>query len=186
MANPDGKKGDSEAMALLLAGGASVAHVAEKTGVCERPIHRRLQLPAFRARISELRSAFVQGAIGRLSMLGALAVDELHRLIKHGDSDAIKLGAARTVLQYMVLGHEREILAVQIAEQQRQLDELRAEQEQILRHRTNGHARLPMPYATPPVQESQQSSEAMYPPAPAQQEDDDDDLEPFEMPEDLP
>jgi hypothetical protein len=77
-------------------------------------------------------------------------------------------------------------LAGQVAEQQRQLDKLRREQEHASQHR-NGHARFPTPYAPPaPEQEALQPAEATYPAAAATSADDDDDIKPFVGLEGLP
>jgi hypothetical protein len=71
-----------------------------------------------------MRSHLVQGAIGRLATLASLAVDELHRLIKHGTlADGMKFNAANAVLRYTLQGHGNEVLARQAENLRMQLEE---------------------------------------------------------------
>jgi hypothetical protein len=79
--------------------------------------------PAFRARIGAMRSELIAAAVGRLAMLGRKAADKLNELLDDGDNK-IRLGAARCILQFMLAGHEHELLAAQVGELQRQIDEL--------------------------------------------------------------
>jgi hypothetical protein len=123
MPKPRGKKDCDEQLVLILSAGGSVSHAAEKAGVSERTVRRRLEDQQFRQRISEARSELIQGAIGRLSMIGRKAVDKLNKLMDDPDPK-ICLGSSRAVLQYMLSGHEHELLAAQVAELQRQIDEL--------------------------------------------------------------
>jgi hypothetical protein len=69
-------------------------------------------------------------AVGRLATIGTLAADELHRLIAQGDSDNVKLGAARAALGFMLQGHESELLAREVAELKIAVEELRNAQQQ--------------------------------------------------------
>ena len=56
-------------MALIaaLAGGATVQAAAEQTGMAERTVYRRLEDPAFKARVSEARSEMLSRAVGNLA-----------------------------------------------------------------------------------------------------------------------
>jgi hypothetical protein len=117
-----GKKDCDEQLILALAAGAGVAAAAQQAHVSEQTVRRRLGLPGFRERISEMRSQLVADAVGRLAILGTIAADELHRLIRQGENDQVKLGAARAVLGYMLAGHGNEILARQVEELRRQME----------------------------------------------------------------
>jgi hypothetical protein len=119
-----GRKDCDEQLLLALAAGASVTAAAGQAGVSERTVRRRLEDPAFKARVGEVRGEMVRAAVGRLATLGTLAADELSRLIRHGDGDGVKLGACRAVLGYMLAGHGNETLARQVEELRRQLEEL--------------------------------------------------------------
>jgi hypothetical protein len=120
-----GRKNVDEALLLALAAGASAAHAAQKAGVSERTARRRLADPAFRARVGAERSRMVADAVGRLAALGTLAADELHRLIREGENDQVKLGAARGALGVMLRGHEHEVLARQVEDLRRQVEEMK-------------------------------------------------------------
>jgi hypothetical protein len=128
-----GKIDCDEQLLLALAAGASVALAGRQANVSERTVRRRLADPDFRRRISEMRSELVQGAIGRLSMLGRKAADALAILLDDANTQ-VRLGAARAVLQYMLAGHEHELLAAQVIALQQQIDELTrgAPQKEIL------------------------------------------------------
>jgi hypothetical protein len=119
-----GKRDIDGALLLALASGAGAAGAAKQAGCSERTVRRRLADAAFRQRVHEMRGELVQSAVGRLATLGAIAADELHRLILRGDSDQIKLGACRAVLGYMLAGHSNETLARQVEELRRQMEEL--------------------------------------------------------------
>jgi hypothetical protein len=120
-----GRKDTDEAILLALAAGGSTATAAEKGNCSERTVRRRLADPAFRQRISAMRSQLMAETIGRLATLGKRAADELDRLLLSGENDNIKLGAARAVLTYMLQGHEHEVLGQQIEELQAEIEELK-------------------------------------------------------------
>jgi hypothetical protein len=128
VAGNSGKRHNDEALITALAAGGNVAAAARHAHVSERTVRRRLQDPAFRARVDEARGELVRAAVGRLAAVGALAADKLHALIGNAKSETVQLGAARSVLEYMLRGCETEVLA-------RQLAELRLQVEGIL----NGH-----------------------------------------------
>jgi hypothetical protein len=58
-----------------------------------------------------------------LSTLGRKAADALNILLDDANNQ-IRLGAARAVLQYMLSGHEHELLAAQVIALQQQIDEM--------------------------------------------------------------
>jgi hypothetical protein len=119
-----GRKDIDEQLLQIRAAGGSISFAAQKLGCSEQTIRRRQANPAFRERLSALRSEFVADTVGRLSTIGTAAVDELYRLIKHGKDDHVRLGAARAAVTLMLSGHEHELLVVQVNELQRQIDEL--------------------------------------------------------------
>src|SRR5581483_430575 len=73
-----------EQIVMALAAGASKESAAKIAGVSSRTVFRRCQDAEFRARVDRARAELVEGAVGRLSAIGPLAADELHRLIKDG------------------------------------------------------------------------------------------------------
>src|SRR5262245_31788708 len=117
-----GKKNADEALVLALATGVSVPDAAGRAGVSTRTAYRRLEDPGFRRRVDQARSDLVNAAIGRLSAIGAESVAEVERLVRESKSEAVRLGAVRTVLEYLFRGNEQYTLARQVDELRRQLE----------------------------------------------------------------
>jgi molybdenum-dependent DNA-binding transcriptional regulator ModE len=92
------KKGDQELL-LALACGASVESAARKAGVSVRTAYRRLENPQFRQRLQALRTSMVQRAAGTLIAAGLEATKTLLALLQPPNTGAVRLGAARTVLE---------------------------------------------------------------------------------------
>jgi hypothetical protein len=116
VAENDGKIACDDALALHLASGVSVPKAAERAGVSERTAYRRLEDPAFRLRVDRLRTEAVGQTVGKLSAAGEEAVDALVLILKHGQPHAVKLGAARAILQLLFAGHEQFTLARRVEE----------------------------------------------------------------------
>jgi hypothetical protein len=120
---PNGRKKGDEALIHALAVGVSVPAAAGHAGLSKRTAYRRLEDPAFRARVDEARAEIVSGVVGRLSGIGVLAGDTLKDLL--GDaSSSIRLGAARAALEFMFRGHEQDTLARQLRELKQQIEAL--------------------------------------------------------------
>jgi hypothetical protein len=119
---PAGRSGADELLIAKLAMGMTIQAAALEVGISERTAHRRLEEPAFRARVNAARSEMVRNTIGSLAAVGQLAVARLHRLLED-PSSSVCLGAARTLLDAMFRGHEHEILEQRIAELERRLNE---------------------------------------------------------------
>ncbi|QDU39218.1 Helix-turn-helix domain of resolvase [Maioricimonas rarisocia] len=94
----DGTEYDDDHIALLVAAGQSVAAVAEQTGVSRRTIYRRLEQAEFRTRVRDLRADMVDQAAGYLSRTAVKAVRTMESLLD-SDSDTVRLGAARSILE---------------------------------------------------------------------------------------
>lgn len=89
-----------ELAALALAGGATLRVAAEQSGASARAITGWTRdLPAFRARVDQLRSAMTTQAVARLGAGMAAAASTLTYLAGRGRSEAVRLGAARAVLE---------------------------------------------------------------------------------------
>jgi hypothetical protein len=87
-----------DALLVALASGATVRRAARKAGIAERTAGRRLTDPNFRRRVHETRAALFERAIGRLARAATKAADTLRRLL-NAQSDSVKLGAARALLE---------------------------------------------------------------------------------------
>jgi hypothetical protein len=92
-----GRKNADAALAVALAGGATVEDAACSAGVSPRTAHRRLADPTFSARVDGLREQMARQAVARLASLGGQAADALAGLLGSED-ERVRLGAARAVL----------------------------------------------------------------------------------------
>jgi hypothetical protein len=93
-----GRKNADASLALALAGGDTVAEAASKAGVSERTAFRRLLDPAFRRRVAELRAAAMERASSKLADTMTQAAETLRALLR-ADSEAVRLGACRSILE---------------------------------------------------------------------------------------
>jgi hypothetical protein len=119
-----GRKDVDNLLLETLAAGGSIASAARRAKVSEQTVRRRLANRDFAAKVMALRSQYLTDAIGRLSAAAAAASDELYRIVRHGQNDQVKLTAARSILTLALDGHEHLLLAAQVGELQRQIDEL--------------------------------------------------------------
>jgi hypothetical protein len=94
----NGRKTGDEGLVIALAGGASVREAAEASGLSERTIYRRLEDPAFRQQVQDVRGEFVRQAVGRLAAASTEAVATLRALL-NADGESARLGAARSILE---------------------------------------------------------------------------------------
>ncbi len=92
------KKSD-DAIVTALACGLSVEAAAKQCQLSIRTIYRRLQDPAFQARLSELRSDMVKRAASMLTAASSDAVRTLVQLQRESLPASVRLGAARAVLE---------------------------------------------------------------------------------------
>jgi hypothetical protein len=110
-----GKKNADEALLLALACGATVENAARTAGMSARTAHRRLADPAFQRRLQDLRTAMIQRAVGMLTAAALEAVKTLIALQDLSVPAAVRLGAARTVLEFGIRMRENAELAQRIA-----------------------------------------------------------------------
>ena len=111
-----------EAVALALASGSTVRSASVACKVAERTIRYWLSLPCFRDRVAEQRGELFSLAVGRLADLSGLATEALRGLLA-SNSETVRLGAARTVLEHAPRIREAAELA---AEVERLKQEMRA------------------------------------------------------------
>jgi Skp family chaperone for outer membrane proteins len=89
--------GDEE-LILALAAGASVREAAERAGVDERTVHRRLADADFRRAVSQAWDRMFDAARDRLAGLASKATETLQRLME-SEKPSAAAGAAKTVLE---------------------------------------------------------------------------------------
>jgi hypothetical protein len=111
-----GRRDADDALAASIASGLSRQAAAAAAGVSERHLYRRLRDAAFRARVDAARAELLEQAVGRLSGLGARAAETLSSLMSEKVPAAVRLGAAKATLEYMLRGTEVLRLARQVEE----------------------------------------------------------------------
>jgi hypothetical protein len=94
-----GKKDIDTKLLVALACGATAEAAARSLGVSERTVFRRLKEPEFCKRLQQMRADMVQRTAGALTAAGAEAVRALLGLLKEATPAAVRLGAARAVLE---------------------------------------------------------------------------------------
>lgn len=94
-----GRKHAEASLLLSLACGATVEAAAREAGLSERTVARRLADPDSRRQLDELRADMVQRAAAMLTAAGLEAVETLLDLQNAQTPAAVRLGAARAVLE---------------------------------------------------------------------------------------
>ena len=94
-----GKRNADHQLLLALACGASVENAARQAGVSESTAYRRLADSDFSQRLKDLRADMVQRTAGALTAAATEAVRTLLELQKPSAPPAVRLGAARSVLE---------------------------------------------------------------------------------------
>jgi hypothetical protein len=102
----------------------TVQTAAEAAGISRRTATRRMADPAFLAVVQACRRQFYQLTLSRLAAAGAETVDVLLALLRDGPP-AVKLGAARTILESTNRWREAVELGAELAELREQLEGLR-------------------------------------------------------------
>jgi hypothetical protein len=113
---PEGqRKKNEDSLLLALACGATVEAAARQCDLSDRTIYRRLKEPAFRTRLQEVRADMVRRSAGMLTAAAASAVTTLLALQKDSVPPAVRLGAARAVLEIGIKVREMADLEARIA-----------------------------------------------------------------------
>lgn len=90
--------GRERLLVLALARGLNIRSAAKVSGYSERQVHRKLDDPEFRSRVSKMSCAIVGRSVGILAAAAAEAAQTLRKLLKCS-SDQVKLAAARSILE---------------------------------------------------------------------------------------
>ena len=93
------RKKNEDALLLALACGATVEAASRQCGLAERTIYRRLNDAAFKSRLQSVRADMVGRSAGLLTAAASEAVRTLLALQKESAPPAVRLGAARAVLE---------------------------------------------------------------------------------------
>jgi len=109
----DRKQGGA-ALITALAGGATVQEAARQAGVSEATAYRRLRDAGFCQQLAEARSAMIGRAVGVLARVSTAAAATLAGLLR-AESESVRLGAARSILELATKMRESEELEQRIA-----------------------------------------------------------------------
>lgn len=93
-----GRRAADTLLISSLASGLTVAGAAKAANVSERTAFRRLRRPEFRSAIATARTEMTERATALLTDLSTSAATALGELLK-ADSEAVRLGAARSILE---------------------------------------------------------------------------------------
>jgi hypothetical protein len=98
MAGSRRDKSDAALLASIFAG-HTVAEAASQAGIGERTAYRRLDDPPFRAELLDLRRRLLDETVEEMAGAAVEAARTLRALLGDGEPPAIRLGAARAVLE---------------------------------------------------------------------------------------
>jgi hypothetical protein len=106
---------------LALACGATVEAAAAKAGVSARTAFRRLKDPLFEQRLQDVRTDLVQRMASMLTAAGHESVKTLIALLGSENPPAVRLGAARAIVDLGLKVRELADLNGRVASLERQL-----------------------------------------------------------------
>lgn len=113
----NGRRNADDQLLMALACGVTVENAARQVGLSPRTAYRRLADPTFRQRLQTLRGDMVSRTAGTLTAAAANeAVRTLLELLKNPTSSAVRLGAARAVLEIGMKLREVADLEARLAE----------------------------------------------------------------------
>jgi hypothetical protein len=111
-----GRKRKAEAaLVQALACGASPEAAGQKAGLSRRTVFRRLADPAFRAEVDSVRADMLRRTSDIISAAGQSAIKTLVTLQEVAASEAVRLGAARSILEIGCKVRENVALQEQLA-----------------------------------------------------------------------
>lgn len=109
-----GRRNANERLIAAFAGGSKVEDAAREAGVSESTAYRRLRDADFKKRVADARAAMVSRVVGQLADASTTAAATLRRLL-NADSENVRLGAARAILELGSKLREGEELEQRIA-----------------------------------------------------------------------
>jgi hypothetical protein len=95
----DDKRTKDETAVLALACGATVEKAAQQAKLSKRTLFRRLEKPAFRRQVQTVRAEMLQRTAGTATAATPAALKTLLELLTGSKRDAVRLGAARSLLE---------------------------------------------------------------------------------------
>jgi hypothetical protein len=116
-----GRKRTDHTLVLALACGSTVENAARQAEVCEATVYRRLQDPAFQAKIDVVRNELFARARHMLTAGSVEAVKTLVDLQGKNQPASVRHSAARTLLEFGVKFRESAELFERVAAIEAQL-----------------------------------------------------------------
>jgi hypothetical protein len=116
-----GRSNADDALLAALAWGATADAAAKAAGVSVRTVTRRLADPEFRTKLQEARGDIVRRTAGALTAASQESVRTLLTLQREPTPPAVRLGAARAVLELGLKVGEAAELEERIAQLERQV-----------------------------------------------------------------
>src|SRR5262245_11150294 len=89
-------------LALAVASGRTIAAWSRETGTNLSTAYSWTSKPEFEAKVQEIRQELVDQTVGRLVAYAAGAVGSIAKLMATGESEAIRLSAAKAILAELV------------------------------------------------------------------------------------
>ena len=111
-------RGRERELAARLAAGQTYAEAGKALGMSERTISRCMTRSEFRALVDAIRDERVEAVVGSLGDASAEAIATLRRLLAE-QSPMVRLGAVRTILEFLLRGREHVDLARRVADLER-------------------------------------------------------------------
>ena len=90
-----------EQLAVALAAGLSVSEAAQRAGLSERTVYRRLHGAKFQRRLAATRNELITRALGELAASASHAVSTIGELLDSSD-ERVRLQAARALLDQLL------------------------------------------------------------------------------------
>jgi hypothetical protein len=94
-----GKKIADDAFLTAIGCGATIENAAAKAGICRTTAHRRLKDPEFQRRLAEFRAETVKRSADMLTAASLEAIKTLLDLQGASTPAAVRLGAARSIIE---------------------------------------------------------------------------------------
>jgi hypothetical protein len=117
----NGRRNTDHQLLMALACGVTVENAARQAGISPATAYRRLADPAFRQRLRTLRGDMVSRTAGTLTAASSESVRTLLELQKPSAPPAVRLGAARSVLEIGIKMREAADLEERLSALEQQL-----------------------------------------------------------------
>jgi hypothetical protein len=95
-----GRRNSDKALLMALACGATVEVAAQKAGISQATAYRRAKEPEFQKELREIQAEMVKRTAGALTAASQEGVKTLLALLQPTIPHAVRLGAARAVLEH--------------------------------------------------------------------------------------